>query len=295
MNDAQLRCFHVAAIEQSITRAAARLGISQPTVSSQIRALEEGYGVQLFRRIGRGIELTQFGLRLRGVTQQIYDAQDAARELLVHHRSVSDGHLRLGTVAPFHVFPILTLLRDNFPDVTFSLASGNSTTIFSKLARYEIDIAIMANIKAGDSRFHEEFLRRDQIVIYMRQDHPLAGEKAIDYASLASETVIIRETGSVTREVFLAALSSARVKEPRLLEIESREAIKEAVASGFGVAPLLSSEIGFDSRCVALPIAPRPPVFDEYLVCSRDAVRSPLVKAFFGASQTARKQMNASA
>jgi aminoethylphosphonate catabolism LysR family transcriptional regulator len=285
MNDAQLRCFHAAAIEQNVTRAAARLGISQPTVSAQIKALEEGYGVQLFRRTAGRIELTDFGRQLKAITEQIYSAQDAARDLLLHNRSVSGGHLRIGTVAAFHVLPILAVLRERFPEVTFSLGTGNSATIFAKLSRYEFDIAVAANIRAGDARFHEQFLRRDEIVIYLRKDHALASGPAISYADLVGERLIIREKGSVTRDVFLAAMATAEVGEARMIEIESREAIKEAVAYGFGIAPVLRSEVGHDDRCVALPITPQAPVFDEFVVCSRDLIRSPLVKAFLEAAQ----------
>jgi DNA-binding transcriptional LysR family regulator len=96
MNDAQLRCFHVAATEESITRAAFRRGISQPTVSAQIKALEEGYGVQLFRRVGRKIELTDFGARLKIITERIYAAQEEVRELLVGHQNLNQGHQRIG-------------------------------------------------------------------------------------------------------------------------------------------------------------------------------------------------------
>ncbi len=154
MNDAQLRCFHVAATEESITRAAFRLGISQPTVSAQIKALEEGYGVQLFRRVGRKIELTDFGGRLKIITERIYAAQEEVRELLVgHQRSQPRASAHRGG-QPYHVLPILQELTAKHPEVTFSLRAGNSAQVLDALTRYDIDVGIMADLKAGDQKFH---------------------------------------------------------------------------------------------------------------------------------------------
>ncbi|PZR94861.1 MAG: transcriptional regulator [Stutzerimonas stutzeri] len=294
MNDAQLRCFHIAATEESITRAAARLGISQPTVSAQIKILEEGYGVQLFRRVGRRIELTDFGAHLKVITERIYAAQDEARELLIGHQNLSKGHLRIGAVGPYHVLPILQELRIKYPDVTFSLRVGNSTAIFDAMARYDIDIGIMADLKAGDSKFHIQLQRRDEIALLVHSEHAFAQRGMVSYAELASQTIIIREPGSVTRSAFLNALTAADLAMPQCLEIESREATKEAVACGFGIAPVLRSEAGEDRRCVLVRIAPPAPSFDEYVACSRDLMRTPLIKAFLDAASAVSDRLETS-
>lgn len=280
MNDAQLRCFHVAATEESITRAAFRLGISQPTVSAQIKALEEGYGVQLFRRVGRKIELTDFGGRLKIITERIYAAQEEVRELLVGHQNLNQGHLRIGAVSPYHVLPILQELTAKHPEVTFSLRAGNSAQVLDALTRYDIDVGIMADLKAGDQKFHIQFLRRDDIVLLVKSDHRLADREFVTYADLSQETIIIREQGSVTRSTFVNALLAEDLSMPRFLDIETREATKEAVACGLGIAPLLRSEAGEDKRWVVVAMAPPAPGFDEYVACQRDLVRTPLIRAF---------------
>jgi aminoethylphosphonate catabolism LysR family transcriptional regulator len=292
MNDAQLRCFHVAATEGSITRAAARLGISQPTVSAQIKAIEKGYGVQLFHRNGRKIELTNFGAHLKDVTERIYVAQNEARELLIGHRNLSKGHLRIGAVAPHHVLPVLQELRMKYPDVTFSLSTGNSAMIYDALARYDIDVGIMADLKPGDKKYHIQFLRRDDIVLLVNRGHLLAKRKFVRYSDLKDETIILREQGSATRNTFISAVQAADLRVSRFLDIESREATKEAVACGFGIAPLLQSEAGDDDRCVVVPILPHPPWFDEYVACARDLVRTPLIRAFLDAASVVSRRLN---
>jgi len=290
MNDAQLRCFHVAAMEGSITRAAARLGISQPTVSAQIKTLEEGYGVQLFRRIGRKIELTDFGVHLKGITERVYAAQDEARELLIGHQNLSKGHLRIGTGGPYHVLPILQELKTKYPDVTFTLSAGNSTAIYDALARYDIDIGILADVKPGNPKYHVQFLRRDDIVLLVNREHVLAKRQFVSYSELKDETIVIREQGSATRSIFMSAMIAADLSMPRFLDVETREATKEAVACGFGIAPVLLSEVGDDSRCTVIRIMPHPPGFDEYVACSRDLVRTPLIKAFLEAASVVSRR-----
>ncbi|WP_338664823.1 LysR substrate-binding domain-containing protein [Pararoseomonas sp. SCSIO 73927] len=280
MNDAQLRCFHVAAAEGSFTRAAVRLNVSQPTISAQIAALEKGYGVKLFRRVGRSIELTELGGQLHSITGRLYAAQDEARALLGNQRKLVGGHLRIGAVAPFHVMPILQKLKNIHPEVTFSLRFGNSTAIHRAMLRYEIDIGVLANIKVGDARLHVQFLRRDEIVLLMKHDHALAHRARVTYQDLQNETLIIREEGSTTRSTFLDAAAAADHPLTRFVEMESREAAKEAVACGIGIAPVLRSEAGQDQRCRIVSIVAPAPHFDEFVACPADLQRMPVVRSF---------------
>ncbi|TKA96142.1 LysR family transcriptional regulator [Cereibacter changlensis] len=294
MNDAQLRCFHYAAEEQSITRAAQRLNISQPTVSSQIKALEKGYGVQLFMREARGIELTPLGASLFEITTRIYDAQDDAKELLSEQNTVAGGHLRLGTVAPHHLMPVLGELRRHHPDITYSLTVGNSATIQEAMRRHEIDIGILASLRLGDPTLHAQLLRRDDMVILVHRDHRLAECRAIAFSELAGETILIREKGSATRQMFLDAAGEHAEAFGTVVEMASRETIKEAVACNLGVAPVLASEAGQDLRCVSLRLPPGCRL-DEYVACAVTTRRSPIVRAFLGAATTVAAQLEKAA
>lgn len=294
MNDAQLRCFHTAATEGSITRAAVRLNISQPTVSAQIKSLEKGYGVQLFDRVGGKIELTELGVLLKSITERIYTAQDEARDLLIGHRKTASGHLRIGTVAPFHVMPILQHLKIDHPDITFSLRVGNSATIYEAMSRYEIDVAILANLRIGDHKHHIQFLRRDDVVLLVNKDHALAERGSVDFSEIRDETVLIREEGSATRGIFLDAAATAEIQMTHLVEMGSREATKEAVAFGFGIAPLLHSEAGRDDRCTVVRLSSPVPRFDEFVACSKTMKRLPLVKAFLDAASVVSRMLETS-
>ena len=82
MNSAQLRAFHSVAAQGSFTAAARALNVTQPTLSSQVKALEESYGIRLFHRVGRGVTLTELGNRLFEVTQRLYNLEEEAEEIL---------------------------------------------------------------------------------------------------------------------------------------------------------------------------------------------------------------------
>src|SRR5262249_2203178 len=124
----------------------------------------------------------------------------------------------------------------------------------------------------------------DDIVLLVKKDSPLAKRKFATYSELENETIILREQGSATRSIFMSAVMAADIRMPQFLEIESRETTKEAVACGFGIAPVVLSEAGDDDRCAVVRIVPHPPGFDEYVACPRDLVRTPLIRAFLDAA-----------
>ena len=103
----QLRSFHAVAREGSATAAARVLGISQPTLTTQIKELETAYGIELFHRRGRGLELTCLGEELLLKTQQFFRAEDDVVELIESAGNLDHGHLRIGAVGPFHVMKML--------------------------------------------------------------------------------------------------------------------------------------------------------------------------------------------
>ncbi len=281
----------MAATEGNITKAAARLRISQPAVSNHIRALETGYGVQLFRRVGRNVELTEFGRELRGLTERLYSVQADVRDLLLSKRNVGNGHLRIGTVGPQQILPVLRELEAGHPDITYGVRSGNSTVIRDALLRGDIDVGITTNLAIGDTKTHIQFFRRDEVVLLVPRDHLLANRDFVDPAELAGATIIARELGSMTLQTFLHALAAVDVNDPHLIMMETREATREAVARGFGVSPELRSMAGRDERYSISRLGPPAPTLDMYVACPRSTVREPLIRAFLDAANVVAESL----
>lgn len=274
-----LRAFHAVARAGSFTRAAASMGISQPTLSSQVRLLEERHDAALFDRRGRGVALTPLGQKLLDITTRLFAAEEEAKSLLEGVRTVRQGHLRLAADSATHAMPLLARLRARSPGLTFSLRIGNSSTVLDDLVDYRADIAITAR-PSSDPRFAIRLLRRDRVVLFAPSAHPLAGRSAVPLAAIAGTDLVIRERGSVTREVFETALAEGGITPGTLIEVEGRESVREAVAAGFGIGIVFASEMPAGEGFRAIAIADAALDVAEYVACLAARAEVAMVRSF---------------
>lgn len=274
-----LRAFHAVAKAGSFTRAAAALGISQPTLSSQVRLIEEQYAASLFDRRGRGVTLTPLGQRLQDITTRLFATEDEARALLEGVRTVRSGHLRLAADSATHAMPLLARMRERASGLTFSLRLGNSTTVLDDLLEYRADIAITAR-PSSDPRFMIRLLKRDRIVLFGPRDHAFAQKRQVPIAALAGVDLVIRERGSITRETFEAALAAEGVRPGTLTEVEGRESVREAVAAGFGLGIVFESEQPLDDGFAPIGITGTALDVAEYVACLESRRNLAMVRAF---------------
>src|SRR5258707_2985474 len=152
MNYARLRSFHAVAVEGSFTAAALRLGVSQPTLSAQVKALEEEYGVALFLRRGRGVAATELGRALLATTRRFFAVEEEMAELLQSASALEVGALRLGADSPYHAVPLLAAFRRRYPGIELALTIGNAAEVLDGLLQQQSDIAVLAD-PAPDPRF----------------------------------------------------------------------------------------------------------------------------------------------
>lgn len=279
MNLAQLRAFNAVAAAGGFTRAAARLGVTQPTLSGQVKALEEAYGVELIGRRGRQLALTETGAALLELTRRIFGLAEEAEQLLSAARGLERGHLRLGADAPYHVLPALGAFTARYPKLRLSLTVGNSESLLRDLHDHRIDVAVVANL-APDPRLHALPVREDRLVLFVRKTHPWARRRWVKPAELAGERLVLREPGSSTRRVFETAMSRAGIPLEEIIEINSREAVREAVAAGLGVGVVSESEFGNDPRLVKLSLADADLGATEYVACLAERKELRLIRAF---------------
>jgi len=116
-SSAELKAFDATARTGSMSAAARLLGIRQPTISAHIAGLEKRFGVELFVRRGRGVELTTFGQALHEISNRIYHAEQQAALLLLSARSQYEGHLKVAAVGPYNVLPMVKRYRTLFPRI----------------------------------------------------------------------------------------------------------------------------------------------------------------------------------
>ena len=283
MNPTQLRAFHHVARERGFTRASAVAGVSQPTLSGQVKALEEAYGVRLFDRRGRGAQLTELGQRLFALTDRMFALEEEARALLSGTATLTHGHLKVSADSAYHAVPILAELKRRHGGLTFSLSLGNSVTVLRRLFDYEADVAVMAKLTSDPRLFTQPF-RADRLVLFVPYGHPWAGRRRIRLAELSGQDVVLRERGSVTRGVFEATLAAAAVRPGAIIEVESREGVGEAVAAGFGIGVVFESEFRPGDRFHRIAVAGADLAVAEYVVCLEERRRLALVRAFLDAA-----------
>lgn len=280
MNLALLRAFHRVAQAGSFTRAAAAAGVSQPTLSAQVRALEDRYEAGLFDRHRRRVALTPLGQALLEVTSRLFAAEEEAEALLGGARSLTRGHLRVASDSAAHVMPLLASLRHRHPGLTFSLLSGNSSEVLELLLSFRADIGIAAR-QISDPRLFSREIRTDLVVLFVPPTHPWARLGSVRIDQLATADLVIRERGSTTREVFETELAAAGVRPRSLIEVQTREAVREAVVAGFGVGIVFESEVGVDVGVRPVRIEAAELAVREYLVCLEERRRLPLVRRLF--------------
>lgn len=286
MNLTLLRAFHRVAQAGGFTAAARAAAVSQPTLSAQVRALEAEYGVSLFNRRGRHIELTPLGQRLFSVSVRLFAAEDEARGLLGDAKVLAQGQLRVAADSPTHVLPLLAILKRRHAGLVFSLRTGNSSDVIRRVLEYESDVGVMAR-PVSDPRLTVLPIREDRLVVFVPSHHRLARRRAIHMAELAGSDLVLRERGSITREVFEACLASHAILPGRLLEVETREAVREAVLAGLGIGVVFESEHGHDPATRSLEVSDADLAVTEYLICLEERRRLPLVESFFAIARAA--------
>jgi DNA-binding transcriptional LysR family regulator len=238
-----LRYFVAVAEERHVTRAAERLGMQQPPLSQQIRALEAELGVQLLRRRPRGVEPTEAGLAFLGEAQAILARLAAATAAARRIAAGEQGRLSIGVppTAPFHPFVpgVIRTFREAWPLVTLTLEECLRAELVERLQDGRLDIAFFrADVALPDGLVLHRLLE-EPMVAALPADHPLAAEAgpALTLAALSGETFIAyaRQQGPALFEAMLAACLAAGFS-PRLGQEAPRvTSALSLVAAGLGV------------------------------------------------------------
>ena len=280
MRLAHLRSFFAVARHGGFTAGARALHVSQPTVTAQVRALEETYGIELFLRSGRKVALTSAGEALFAIAERIFEHEEEALALLRNTGELRTGRLRVGAVGPYHVMEMLAAFHMRHPRIELAVTLGNSEQVVGALLDRSTDVAVLAQY-AGDSRLHFVPFRSHRVVIFVPKGHRFARRRGLRLADLASEPMIVREPGSTTRKALDDALRRAGVSPPVAMEIGSREAVREAVIRGLGIAAVSEIEFVPDRRLRTVPILDADVQTHAHVACLVERRDARVVAAFF--------------
>ena len=252
----QLRFFLTVVDAGGFTAAAARLFVSQPSISNAIAELERALGTPLLVRQARRIRLTSDGEILATQARRILGLVDETVEMLGEAGN-EGGRLAIGagpSVGTYVLPHLLGRFRAEVPAVKVQLKIAPGTDVRQDLRARRLDIGVLAEPLSED--LESVPLMSSEILMVAPANHPLSSRSEVSLADVVAETIIIREHDSWTRQAF-ERIISARGYAPRdLLELGNNEAIRRAVASGLGLAPLPTLVIESDAQSGALAVLP---------------------------------------
>jgi len=265
----QLRIFVAVAERQHLTQAAAALRLTPSAVSSAVRALESRHDVQLFHRVGRGLELTEAGGVFLAEAQAILARVQAAEQVFADLGGLRRGSLSVHasqTIASYWLPPLLLRFRERHPAIDVNLTIGNTRMVADAVLDGIADLGFVEG-DIDEPRLTVRKVGEDRLVVVVRPYHPWAAVAVIPPERLQDGSWVMRERGSGTRSVFEAALADLGIEMERLriaLELPSNEAILSAVQS-WPVAAALSELVTRpqleSGRLVALPVRLPPRAF----------------------------------
>jgi DNA-binding transcriptional LysR family regulator len=236
-----LLVFHEVAKHKSFSKAAEALFISQPAVTKHIRSLESKVGMGLIQRGKGGFALTEVGKILFRHTQKISSRLMEIEDVLGNLQKDHQGLLRIGTTESYSkcLMPnLLSGFQTSFPSIKIALDVGNSEEIEKSLATYQNDLALIGLTKVP-SKFESIPFLREELVLIVSPDHPLAMRTRVSLKELEEYPLIIRAKGSTTRKILLQAFNNLDIHPSLLIEAGSSEFIKQWVSEGKGVSVIV--------------------------------------------------------
>ncbi|HEY3086425.1 MAG TPA: LysR substrate-binding domain-containing protein [Candidatus Dormibacteraeota bacterium] len=234
----QLRTFKTVADMSSFSLAAQRLKLSQPSISYQVKELEEALGLPLLERLGKRVELTEAGSVMYGYARRMLDVLDEATVAIEEMRGIQRGTLRVGasTTVGIYLLPAaLGAFKKLHPGLVISLEIGTRARVQEQVLRNELDLAVVGPALKDPDLAIIPFLS-DELVVIAPDGHPLAAKHRLTLKDLSDQPFVMREAASGSRWSLEKAARRAGAKLKVAMELGSNGAIKHAVESGLGLA-----------------------------------------------------------
>ena len=244
MNLRALQYFVKLADLRHFSKAADACFVSQPTLSTQIKKLEDELGVQLVERSPKNIMLTPVGEEIAQRARLVLSDIDQIRAVARRSGNPADGVLRLGlfpTLAPYYLPHVVPGLRSRYPNLRLQLAEEKTESIVTQLKQGELDAGLLA-LPINEDGLDMEILFEEPFVVALPADHELAKKEMIQLSDLEGAELLLLEEGHCLREHALEVCALAGAHERVDFHATSMETLRQMVAAGVGVTlmPLLA-------------------------------------------------------
>jgi DNA-binding transcriptional LysR family regulator len=212
--------------------------------------LEKELGLSLFSRHSRGVRLTEAGRCLFEYVEKSLTLLENAEKALAELRDLESGTITIGastTIGNYLLPAWLASFNKSYPKVDVSLQVENSNKVILDVLAGKLDIGLTAG-PVNLPELCQEYLLDDDVILLVGPDHPWLNERPVLPASLQEEALILRETGSATRQALEAFLEKEKIRPAKTFVLGDTEAIKRAVMAGMGVTFLSKNTVRFELR-----------------------------------------------
>ena len=280
MNLRDLKYLVALAEHRHFGRAALACFVSQPTLSTQIRKLEETLKVTLIERTQRQVILTPVGEAVVAQAQRVLRDVDDLVRIADDNRDPLGGDVRVGiipTVAPYLLPRILPIVRREFPKVSIKLTEAQTRVVMRMLSDGDLDAAIVA-LPVAEEHVVQAKLYTEAFYLAVGKQHPKAGRKTVSLDDLANEQVLLLEDGHCLRDQALEICNSHDAVENTNFRATSLETLRQMVAANIGVTLMPELALGGRGGAVRyIPFRGRAPSRDIGLVWRATASRAELL------------------
>ena len=240
MNLRDLKYLLALADHKHFGRAAAACFVSQPTLSTQIKKLEEELGVVLVERAPRKVMLTPAGRDVADRARRIVSEVEQMKEGARRSQDPEAGTVRLGifpTLGPYLLPHVIPRIRERFPHLELLLVEEKSDVLLSRLHEGTLDAALLA-LPVHDEQLHSQFLFEEPFLLAVPGSHPLAQRDSLSLNELSDQKLLLLEDGHCLREQALEVCRLSGANEKSEFRATSLETLRQMVAANVGMTLL---------------------------------------------------------
>lgn len=275
------QAFLLVAQHGSVTYAAQRLALSQPTITNYIRQIEQRYGIELFYRQGKGMVMSKEGQQLLPHLLLLQQQATQVEFMLRDYKKMQGGCLRVGATGPYYIMEKVHAFQARYPAVEVCYLQKNSVDILHAVRNYELEIGT-SSLLIHDDAMTCKVLAKDALFFVCHARHSLAKKSSVSLTEIMSHDFLVREQGSMTRRVVLDSLQQHDVQLRSPIEVGSREAIHWALNHNMGCSLLPQREIPPLPDMRIIPLQNVSMYLYEYVYFLKERQDTAVIQAFLG-------------
>lgn len=280
----QMRAVEALARTGKFSRAAEVLGISQPSVSTQVQSFEELCGSRVFIRDGHTIHVAPAAVDLIAKIKIALKCVDEVEAAISDKTSLKSGMISVGFSAHRLVMPTLTAFVRKYPAIRLTTRGGPSLELADAVLSGELDVATISQV-APDNRFASFKLFESRVAIYGRKGHPLLKKGKLNLTDLHGQDMVLWNRASGTRLVIEEAANKLGVQLNPVLEVATLDVAYAAAAAGIGLAISIEGEVRADEHIDVAPLVEPELAIGHYLIALPECRDHSTVNAFFEMAQ----------